>query len=95
MELARSALEAGDEPFGSILVDGDGTTRYQDRNQVKDGDATQHPEFAIARWAVDLYEPGRACPRNGLHLRRTLPDVRGGARLGGPHCLRHLVGPVE
>ena len=57
VELARSALEAGDEPFGSILVDGDGTTRYQDRNRVKDGDATQHPEFAIARWAVDQLSP--------------------------------------
>ena len=73
MELARSALEAGDEPFGSILVDGDGTTRYQDRNRVKDGDATQHPEFAIARWAVDqpspaeraratVYTSGEHCP---------------------------------
>ncbi len=73
VELARSALEAGDEPFGSILVDGDGTTRYQDRNRVKDGDATQHPEFAIARWAVDhlspaeraratVYTSGEHCP---------------------------------
>ena len=54
VELARSALDAGDEPFGSILVDGDGTTRYEDRNRVKDGDATQHPEFAIARWAAAI-----------------------------------------
>ena len=73
VELARSALDAGDEPFGSILVDGDGTTRYEDRNRVKDGDATQHPEFAIARWAVDhlspteraratVYTSGEHCP---------------------------------
>jgi tRNA(Arg) A34 adenosine deaminase TadA len=53
VELARLALSEGDEPFGSILVDGDGETRHEDRNRVKDGDHTRHPEFAIARWAVD------------------------------------------
>jgi tRNA(Arg) A34 adenosine deaminase TadA len=57
VELARAALDDGDEPFGSILVDGDGTTLYEDRNRVKDGDHTRHPEFAIARWAVDNLEP--------------------------------------
>jgi tRNA(Arg) A34 adenosine deaminase TadA len=73
VELARSALEAGDEPFGSILVDGNGQIRYEDRNRVKDGDATQHPEFAIARWAVanltpadravaTVYTSGEHCP---------------------------------
>lgn len=61
--LARAALDAGDEPFGSILVDDDGRTRYEDRNQTGGGDATQHPEFAIARWAagnMPVAERGRA-----------------------------------
>lgn len=73
VELAREALQAGDEPFGSILVDGDGVARHQDRNRVKDGDHTRHPEFAIARWAVDhmppaeraratVYTSGEHCP---------------------------------
>jgi tRNA(Arg) A34 adenosine deaminase TadA len=73
VELAREALDDGDEPFGSILVDGDGTTRYEDRNGVKGGDHTRHPEFAIARWAVDnltpddrarstVYTSGEHCP---------------------------------
>jgi tRNA(Arg) A34 adenosine deaminase TadA len=73
VELARVALDEGDEPFGSILVDGDGATRYEDRNHVKDGDPTRHPEFAIARWAVDnltpderaratVYTSGEHCP---------------------------------
>jgi len=57
VELAREALDDGDEPFGSILVDGDGATLYEDRNRVKDGDHTRHPEFAIARWAVDNVTP--------------------------------------
>jgi tRNA(Arg) A34 adenosine deaminase TadA len=73
VELARSAHEAGDEPFGSLLLDGDGETRFEDRNQVAGGDATRHPEFAIARWAASnlspaervratVYTSGEHCP---------------------------------
>lgn len=73
VELAREALDAGDHPFGSILVDDGGRIRFEDRNRVKDGDATQHPEFAIARWAVEhltpeqranatVYTSGEHCP---------------------------------
>ena len=51
VELAREALDDGDEPFGSVLVSGAGEVLYADRNRVKDGDQTRHPEFDIARWA--------------------------------------------
>jgi tRNA(Arg) A34 adenosine deaminase TadA len=59
VELAREALDDGDEPFGSILVDAGGNTLFEDRNRVKGGDATRHPEFAIARWAADNIAPVR------------------------------------
>ena len=73
VELAREALEQGDEPFGSILVDASGATLYEDRNRIKDGDHTRHPEFAIAKWAVQnltpderasatVYTSGEHCP---------------------------------
>ena len=52
VELAGEALAAGDEPFGSVLVDGDGRVRAEDRNRVAGGDATRHPEFELARWAA-------------------------------------------
>lgn len=57
VELARAALAAGDEPFGSILVSADGHELFADHNHVSGGDATQHPEFAIARWAAEHLEP--------------------------------------
>lgn len=61
VELAREALADGDEPFGSVLVGADGVTLFEDRNRVKDGDHTRHPEFAIARWAAqNMSEKGRA-----------------------------------
>ncbi len=53
VDLAREALDDGDEPFGSLIVDATGTVLFTDRNRVKEGDATRHPEFAIARWAAE------------------------------------------
>jgi tRNA(Arg) A34 adenosine deaminase TadA len=58
IELAEAALAAGDEPFGSVLVDADGRVRFEDHNHVAAGDATQHPEFAIARWSATHLTPG-------------------------------------
>ncbi|MBC9822314.1 nucleoside deaminase [Terrabacter sp. MAHUQ-38] len=51
VDLARLALDRGDEPFGSVLVSGDGQVLFEDYNHVVALEATQHPEFAIARWA--------------------------------------------
>ncbi len=52
VELATEALEAGDEPFGSVLVDGDGQVLHEDRNRINTVDATYHPEIAVAKWAA-------------------------------------------
>lgn len=57
VDLAREALEAGDEPFGSVLVDPNGEKCFADRNRVARGDSTRHPEFAIARWAAENMSP--------------------------------------
>jgi tRNA(Arg) A34 adenosine deaminase TadA len=73
VELARTALDAGDQPFGSVLVAADGDILFEDHNHVATGDRTQHPEFAIARFAaanltVDeraaatVYTSGEHCP---------------------------------
>lgn len=56
--LAEQALEQGDEPFGSLLVSPAGEVLFEDHNHVAGGDQTQHPELAIARWAVDHLSPG-------------------------------------
>ena len=73
VELATAALGAGDEPFGSVLVGADGTVLGEDHNHVAGGDRTQHPEFALARWAAEnltpearaaatVYTSGEHCP---------------------------------
>lgn len=73
IQLAKDALEAGDEPFGSVLVSSDGEVLAEDHNHVAGGDHTQHPEFALARWAANnlskeerekatVYTSGEHCP---------------------------------
>jgi tRNA(Arg) A34 adenosine deaminase TadA len=57
VQLATEALEAGDEPFGSVLVAADGTVLAEDRNRVGGGDRTRHPEFELARWAAANLDP--------------------------------------
>ena len=52
VELAKIALDNGDQPFGSVLVGQDGQILFEDHNHVKDGDHTRHPEFEIAKWAM-------------------------------------------
>lgn len=73
VDLAETALEKGDEPFGSVLVSAAGEVLFEDHNHVAGGDHTQHPEFAIARWAANhlsleersqatVYTSGEHCP---------------------------------
>lgn len=57
VELATEALEAGDEPFGSVLVAGDGQVLREDRNRANTVDATYHPEIAVAQWAAKNMTP--------------------------------------
>jgi tRNA(Arg) A34 adenosine deaminase TadA len=57
VDLATEAVEAGDQPFGSVLVSGDGAVLFEDRNRTGGGDRTCHPEFAIARWAATHLTP--------------------------------------
>lgn len=57
VELAAEALDAGDKPFGSVLVDGKGRVLREDRNRATTVDATYHPEIAVAKWAAQNMTP--------------------------------------
>lgn len=73
LELARESLEAGDEPFGSILVDPDNNIIAKARNRVNQLNALAHPEIELAQWAAEnlsteerkntsMYTTGEHCP---------------------------------
>jgi len=70
--LAREAYDAGDQPFGTVLVAADGSVLWSGRNHAGGGDETQHPELAVAQWSAQLapevrarctvYTSGEHCP---------------------------------
>ena len=73
VDLAEEALRAGNAPFGSVLVAAGGQVLAEDHNRIGGGDSTQHPEFALARWAAanmtpaeraaaTMYTSGEHCP---------------------------------
>ena len=73
LALAREALVAGDEPFGSILVDDLGEVLAEARNRVNELNRLAHPEIELAHWAADhltpqqrrqtrMYTTGEHCP---------------------------------
>lgn len=74
VELAEAALAAGDGPFGSVLVDRNGTVLAEDHNhETTTADPTAHPELALAQWAAQnlpaadragatVYTSGEHCP---------------------------------
>ncbi len=73
LELAEEAYLAGDEPFGSILVNAKGDIIAEARNRVNEINVLAHPEYELAKWAVEnlsveerkqtkMYTTGEHCP---------------------------------
>ncbi|WP_404400574.1 nucleoside deaminase [Idiomarina seosinensis] len=101
VELATEALEAGDAPFGSVLVDQYGQLLREDRNRVNTVNKTYHPEIELARWAAQnlsqaerknsvMYTSGEHCPMCSA--------AHGWAELGKVvyiHSTQHLVSWYE
>ena len=67
LELAGEARAGGNEPFGSLLVGGDGTVLLELMNTVGSGDVTGHPELALAAWASVHLSGRRAGRGHALH----------------------------
>ncbi|MDT7725495.1 MAG: hypothetical protein QOI21_2071 [Actinomycetota bacterium] len=61
IELAASAREGGNPPFGSLLAGLDGNVLAEERNtSVTGSDITAHPELKLARWAARELDPATA-----------------------------------
>ena len=73
LALAEEALNAGDEPFGSVLVGSSGEVLATARNRVNELNNLAHPELELVRWAGEnlsdeqrrgatVYTSGEHCP---------------------------------
>jgi tRNA(Arg) A34 adenosine deaminase TadA len=61
IELAVEARQAGDMPFGSLLIGPEGRVLAEERNTVvTERDITAHPELKLARWAARELDGGTA-----------------------------------
>ena len=61
IELAAAAREAGNPPFGSLLVGPDGTVLTEEQNTtITDRDISFHPELKLAVWAARELSPEQA-----------------------------------
>jgi tRNA(Arg) A34 adenosine deaminase TadA len=61
IELSAEARARGEQPFGSLLVDGDGRVLAEDGNTVvADRDISAHPELKLAVWAARHLTPEQA-----------------------------------
>lgn len=76
LTLAKEALDAGDSPFGSILVNANNEVIATARNRVNQLNVLAHPEIELAHWAADnlteearktttMYTSGEHCPMCG------------------------------
>lgn len=73
LELAQEAFDAGDAPFGSVLVSSEGEVIAEARNRSNEINALAHPEIDLAHWACNnlseeqrrstiMYTSGEHCP---------------------------------
>lgn len=73
LELAKESVKAGDEAFGSVLVNGAGKIIAEARNRVNEKTVLAHPEIDLAYWAAEnlseekrqkatMYTTGEHCP---------------------------------
>ena len=73
LELAKESVEAGDEAFGSVLVNEAGEIIADARNRVNEKTVLAHPEIDLAYWAAEnlseeerakttMYTTGEHCP---------------------------------
>lgn len=71
--LAEDALKAGDQPFGSILVNKETEIIAEARNRINEKNILAHPEIELAEWAMNnlsleerrqtiMYTTGEHCP---------------------------------
>lgn len=73
LTLANESLDAGDKPFGSILVNDENEVIAESRNRVNELTPLAHPEIDLAHWAAQnlsqeerkqttMYTTGEHCP---------------------------------
>jgi tRNA(Arg) A34 adenosine deaminase TadA len=95
IELAREAVERGDNPFGSVLVRDD-TVVMEESNRVRtEDDIRRHPELHLAHRACREYGPDARAEMVMYTSTEPCPMCAGGMRSAGFARVVYSVGGDE
>ena len=94
-ELARTAADRGDRPFGSVLVRNDKIVMEASNRVLTESDARRHPELHLAYRAKREYDPGERAEMVMYTSTEPCPMCAGGLRYAGLGRVVYSVGSDE
>jgi tRNA(Arg) A34 adenosine deaminase TadA len=95
LELAREAVERGDNPFGSVLVRDDEVVAAASNRVATAEDMRRHPELDLAREAFHEYTPDERAETVMYTSTEPCPMCAGGLRSAGLARVVYSVGGDE
>lgn len=93
--LARTAVERGDRPFGSVLVRDDEIVREASNRVLTDDDVRAHPELTLAAQALRECTPDERAETVLYTSTEPCPMCAGGIRSAGLAGVVYSVGADE
>jgi len=94
-DLAREAVERGDEPFGTVLVREDEVVMEASNRVNTDDDIRAHPELELARRAASEFSPAQRRGTVMYTSTEPCPMCAGGLRSAGLGRVVYSVGGDE
>nr|WP_265112476.1 nucleoside deaminase [Halosolutus halophilus] len=94
-ELARSAVERGDRPFGSVLVRDDAVVMEASNRVLTENDVRRHPELHLAYRARRELDPEARAETAMYTSTEPCPMCAGGLRYAGLGRIVYSVGGDE
>lgn len=94
-ELARAAVDRGDEPFGSVLVRDDTVIMKESNQEITEDDIRRHPELHLAYRACREYDAEERAAMVMYTSTEPCPMCAGGMATAGFGRVVYSVGSDE
>lgn len=95
LELARAAVDRGDEPFGSVLVRDDTVIMKESNQEITEDDIRRHPELHLAYRACREYDAEERAAMVMYTSTEPCPMCAGGMATAGFGRVVYSVGSDE
>ncbi|WP_049944645.1 nucleoside deaminase [Haloarcula marismortui] len=94
-ELARTAVNRGDRPFGSVLVRDNEVVMEASNRVLTESDVRRHPELQLAHRAMQEFDPDERAETVMYTSTEPCPMCAGGLRYAGLGRVVYSVGSDE